>query len=178
MKIFNIGEFYASILLIKNIMIEKDPIFPLFMMIHESKKFKNHNEFFFLIDNILKFTEYENVIIITDRESSIIRAINFIKLNHFFCTNHIRNDVKFWLNKNNIEKTMKNKVKFLIHQLINCKTLQRYNDVLKDFKDDENNCLNAKLSEYLEIQILPNIMKNIENDKYGIFQNENPTNNM
>lgn len=162
----------------KNIMLENDPIFPLLMMIHESKKFHNHNEFLFLIENLLDISNYENVIIITDRENSIIQAINKTKLNHFFCTIHIKNDLKFWLNKHNIEKGLKNKIKSSVHLLINSKSIQKYEDILKRFEDENNESKDEKTYEYLKNQILPNIKRNIENDKRGIFQNVNPTNNM
>ena len=162
-----------------NIILKDEPIFPLFLLLHKTKKFENHNIFFSTIENILHLSRYKNLSIIIDREQSIVQAVRKTTLNHFFCTNHLKNDIKVWLNKNNFEKSVKSKVKILVRHLVNCKSIENLDSIWKNFIENENDIAeNEKIMDYLKNNILPNIENNITNDSNGIFFEKLQTNNM
>ena len=158
---------------------KNEPIFPLFLLLHKTKKLENHLNFFSTIENILHLSQYKNLYIITDREPSIVRAIEKSSLIHFYCTNHLKTDVKTWLNKNNFEKSVKSKVKIITHHLINSKSIEKFENIWINFVENEKKFSeNEKIMDYMNNQILPDIKNNIEKDVEGIFKEKLPTNNM
>lgn len=101
---YNVGDYYVSFLSAKNLELASEPAYVICVNIHESKSEDSHFNFFNqFVHKILKFNE--NVCMITDREQAIINAINrsFGKegLSNllFFCENHIKTDLEFWLDK-------------------------------------------------------------------------------
>ena len=87
----------------------------------------------------------KNIIIVTDREESIVQAIMevFPNWNHFFCWNHLLNDVKMWLQKRVCTSDDKTVYVNNIARLLNCATFKQFEQELdcqqqkrsKTFKD-------------------------------------------
>lgn len=103
---FNLGDFYLSPLTYKHPHMTGHPVIPFAYAIHHSKQLQVHTHFFIKIQQV--YSELKNAKIITDREPSIITAIENSLPNcyHFYCWNHIKQDVKNWIkNKKNSEKT-------------------------------------------------------------------------
>jgi hypothetical protein len=96
---FCLGDFYLSVLVMRNIFIEGDPIFPVLFMVHE-RKFKTlHINFWrnFALD-LLEFEKYSSFIpICTDREQGIVNAIleSYPDCNLVFCQNHLIRGVPY-----------------------------------------------------------------------------------
>lgn len=74
---FNLGNFYVSILVMRNTDIIGDPIFPVLFMTHEKKLLPTHELFWgSFVKNLIHFDKYGlNVPIVTDREKCIVSAI-------------------------------------------------------------------------------------------------------
>lgn len=86
-------DFLVSILTVKNIFMEKNPIFPMLFHITETKREKRHSEFMFFLNNNFNLKEYPNIPLITDCEPGIFKSVIFNNLNLCLCTLHIINSV-------------------------------------------------------------------------------------
>ena len=89
---FNLGDYYVSVLLFRNVELERDPIMPLAYAIHERKLKKSHNEIFsFLSESLPDLKTSKNVIMVTDSEEAITSSfsVNFPQIPRFLCHNHI-----------------------------------------------------------------------------------------
>ena len=97
---FNCGDFFVSTLLYRQIEFIEKPIIPLLIMVHNSKRQVVHEVFF---STVRKYFQFSTATLITDREASIENAIAKICpiWKHFYCWNHLLNDVKFWLHRHN-----------------------------------------------------------------------------
>lgn len=94
---FNLGDFYISVLLYTHPLFHGNPVIPVAFIMHHLKTANIHRDFFNFIRSICP--EIDGKIIITDREAGIVQAIKLFlpKTTHFFCWNHIRQDVAHWL---------------------------------------------------------------------------------
>lgn len=87
---FNIGEFFISTLLIRNIEMGEEPYFPVAFFIHDRKKTETHQYFFKKIKKLLQINL--NIPFITDREMAIeagLKEYLALHANRLFCSNHI-----------------------------------------------------------------------------------------
>lgn len=101
---FNLTTYYVSILCMKNIEFEEEPLVPIFYFIHQ-RRYGEEHEFNWehVITKLLTF--HENIGITTDRERAIINSIKKIlekkdiANNLFFCNNHILKNIDHWIGK-------------------------------------------------------------------------------
>ena len=101
---FNIGDFYMSVLFFKHTAFKDPcPIIPLGFLVHQTKAESEHEEFFRLFRHQYPSLAAKCLVIVTDREKAIEKAIHtqLPKWTHLHCWNHILSDVKFWVTKHN-----------------------------------------------------------------------------
>ncbi len=97
---FEMGDFYVSILAMRNTALVNDPVFPVGFMLHEWKFMQNHEQF--LTDILGKLgmdsTKLKKIPFAVNREKGIVAALkkNFTTLSIVFCHNHILRDVEQW----------------------------------------------------------------------------------
>lgn len=104
---FNVEDFYVSPLTFSNHLFNHGnastkPIIPLGYLLHHTKKQEVHEEFFRHV-RILCPTIVGRIIV-TDRKQAIVNAIKkHIPENvHFFCWNHIQQDIRNWVKNKRI----------------------------------------------------------------------------
>jgi len=112
---------YVSALVMKNIMLENDPIFPVIIMIHSTKEMWVHYYFFIMAEQLLSLKSYPMIPIITDRELSIRRSIEAVlDRQPLLCQKHILSNIESFLRKKTIggsridSKSILNKVRKLM----------------------------------------------------------------
>ncbi len=89
---FNLGNFYLSYIVCQR-------KFPIAFLIHTKKYESVHIEFWKIISG--KIESFNNVVIASDREPAIVKAISTVLPNvkQVFCYNHILRNVRKWLEK-------------------------------------------------------------------------------
>ncbi|XP_070546015.1 uncharacterized protein [Ptychodera flava] len=96
---FTLGDFYVSPLVIRNVLLKGDPIYPVGFLLHERKFKAYHDEFLNRILSELNISKGMNIPIVTDRERGITKAIqnNFPSITNVYCGNHVLKDVESWV---------------------------------------------------------------------------------
>lgn len=91
------GPYYLSSLVMRNVLLEGDPIFPVMFLIHEKKYKYAHSKFFSKLVNNITFKASHPILL--DREKAHMSAAREAGLNDnlVFCHNHLMRDVKEWL---------------------------------------------------------------------------------
>ncbi|KAL4240107.1 hypothetical protein ACF0H5_000901 [Mactra antiquata] len=98
---YKLGELFVSVLSYQHIIFEKNPIIPLAFMMHDKRDAKFHKRFFEILTDHVPNLEKTSFPIVCDREPGIKAAISktLPNLHVVHCWNHIKTDVKVWLNK-------------------------------------------------------------------------------
>ena len=98
---FQLGDFYVSPLLFKNILFERSHTMPLLFMLHERKLKDNHDELMKVAAVEISYLAKGKaaVPLVTDDEKGFTKAIkaNLTNVRHFYCWNHTINAAKAWL---------------------------------------------------------------------------------
>lgn len=180
---FNLGDFYVSVLVMRNTDIVGDPIFPVLFMIHERKLLRMHELFWgSFIKKLIHFEKYgHNVPIITDREksiaSAILNSISIADTNLIFCHNHLIRDVKQWLHTNNaIQDDFKvyiNEIKYLIE----IKNENEFDKKLNEYKIKWSRSFFNYFEKNIEYD-LKNRCSFLKTNRFSAFANKTPTNNI
>jgi hypothetical protein len=119
------GDFFVSTLTLKNATLREKPSFPILFMIHKTKQFERHENFFRIADRIFELSKYQNIPMTTDREKAITESVKRLNFPLVLCTNHIIRDVKFWISKNKSNGISKENGQDLIEivkRMIYCET--------------------------------------------------------
>ncbi|XP_078495172.1 uncharacterized protein LOC144749981 [Ciona intestinalis] len=129
---FCMGDFYVSVLVCRNVMLDKDPIFPFAFMIHDRKFARYHRDFFHDILKAIGLDKAVNVPFVTDRERGITKAFQatFPKLVNVYCTNHVIRDVGFWVKQFGTTDDVK-VLKDDIERLINVVDEATFHEILR-----------------------------------------------
>ena len=98
---FQLGDFYVSCLLFKNVLFEKTPTMPLLFMFHEKKLKDNHDELMKVAAIEIPYLAKGKraVPLVTDDEKGFTKAIetNLTNVCRFYCWNHTIKAPKTWL---------------------------------------------------------------------------------
>ena len=98
---FNLGDFYVSVLIFRNVIFKENPCIPVAFLIHENKQKVTHKKFFsFISENSPTLKKY-CLPFVTDRELAIKTAIKAKLPNTklVYCWNHLFRDVEVWVKK-------------------------------------------------------------------------------
>lgn len=90
---FQMGDFYVSVLALRNTALVSDPVYPVGFMLHERKFMQHHEKFLTEILGKLGIDskKYQKIPVTVDREKGIVGALknNFTNISVVFCRNHI-----------------------------------------------------------------------------------------
>ncbi len=150
-------------------------------MIHKTKQFERHENFFRIADRLFELSKYQNIPLTTDREKAITESVKRLNFPLVLCTNHIIRDVKFWISKNNSKGISKENGHELIEnvkRLINC-------DSKSDFECEKLMCEekfkdNPLILNYIKVRLIPDIENHSANfitQKFKAFDGKAATSN-
>ena len=165
---FNVGNYYLSTILIKNVELGDEPMFPVAFFIHDRKKMDDHRAFLKFVFNRLQVNQ--NIPVVTDRERAITNVFLEMpetKNNHFCCFNHIISDAKLKANSLMDSK----EAQFCIndmYKLLKAKTLQNYSDLKKELEQSWGQVF----GNYFNTNLHPALEKNfqqLDTKRYSVF---------
>lgn len=168
---FELGDFYVSILVMKNTDFSQNPIFPLMFLIHDKKTKLTHLKFWQHVSSLININS--NLPIVTDREKSLTSAIKKTPLSLFYRKNHILKDIKRFLHKSKLSKT-KPYIN-AIRKLIDIEHESDFEKVLFSLKKSWN----ISFTNYFEKNVLDdlkNFCSKFNYKKFACFKTA-PTNN-
>ena len=96
--VFNIGDYYLSILTFRHGLFIGNPIISCAYMIHSRRYHSDHCEFLKAVTNVVPSLASKQVNIVTDREFKFDNSI-FPVGSHLYCWNHLENDLYWQLKK-------------------------------------------------------------------------------
>ena len=179
---FNLGDFFLSVLTMRNIFMKEKCTFPMLFHITETKREKRHNEFFFWLNNNFNIKNIDKLPICSDREIGIYKSILFNELNLCLCTLHLIRDVKLWsdkkIKKNLLKKDEANNLIRYIEAMIDCDTKDKFNKVNDKFfqKFENNKLIIDYYVKYLKKDIEFYCAK-FYTKKFAAFKKDRPTTN-
>lgn len=168
---FEVGQFFLSTLVMKNIYLEEEPIFPVIYYMHNRKTTETHETFFRWAFDRLNIGP--SVPIVTDRELAIVNSIRQYAVGQdrlFFCTNHILQNTRHWLLTNNYKNEM-NKYQCQMRLLNLEKSTESFNARVKSFRLEWD----EKFTQYFNKHIQPAFLNNfekLEKRKFEYFQDQ------
>ena len=179
---FNLGDFFVSVLTIRNVFMKENCVFPMFFHITETKREKRHCEFFFWMNNNFNLKNIPKLPICSDREKGIYKSILYNDLNLCLCSLHLIRDVKFW-NDSKLKKGLintENAQEFIryIEGMLNCDTEDKFKKVNEKFYDKFKKC--QIIIDYYDKHLKTDISKysaKFAVKQYAIFKTDKPTTN-
>ncbi|XP_042316660.1 uncharacterized protein LOC121927141 [Sceloporus undulatus] len=96
---FKLGDFYLSPIVIRNIILEGDPILPVAFLLHTNECTAYHVDFLCEILSKLGGDNMEKIPFVIDRESGVVQPLEekFPQIPKVYCRNHILGDVTMWV---------------------------------------------------------------------------------
>ncbi|XP_073501834.1 uncharacterized protein [Phyllobates terribilis] len=176
---FNLGDFYMSTFVMRNTMLEKNPIFPVAFMVHERKFQKYHELFIGELVNQLNLKDIKTIPFVTDREKGILNAVKKVaqSISLVLCENHILRDIEYWVKsargKNDDIKVLKDHVE----QLKDSESEEEWRNKYEEFKI----LWSHSFAEYFEHNLHEHIFKfasRFYTKKFAAFQDKGSTNNV
>jgi len=155
---FQCGDTYVSVLVMRNIFLQGDPIFPALFLLHDKKKQWHHKVLFAAAEEYFK-RYLKSLPFATDRELAIVNAAKkVLDLSDIgYCNNHIIRDVESWIkNQGNYKKDDVIVLKHHVQLLLNSETEKEFNIILsevsvkwsKEFLDYFNNRLREDITQH------------------------------
>ena len=97
---FNIGDFYVSALVFKHVLFQGGVGIPVAFLVHDRISGELHDKFWDKMVKLVPSLNKSGTIIVTDRERAIRNAIlkNAPQCRLFHCWNHVKRNVRHWLN--------------------------------------------------------------------------------
>lgn len=98
---FEVGDFFISAFVFKHVLFQGGVAIPAAFMVHDRIQGELHDNFWKKMAKMVpNLTKYDNIFV-TDREKGIRNAIqnNLPNSKIFHCWNHIKRNIRFWLNK-------------------------------------------------------------------------------
>ena len=154
---FQLGEFYVSPVLFRNVAFEGSPVMMLGAMLHEGKHELFHKQLFrYLFQGI----NVKDIPIATDEETALVNAIeeetDMIRLG---CYRHLRGDIQRWVDDNAGTKDDRQAYTEEVQTLLSCETKEEFHTLLEKRM--------KKWSEPFVQYFQKNILKKV--DAYGIW---------
>ena len=167
---FQLGGFYLSLLIFRCSYFDENPSIPVAALLHDTKLEKVQSNFFKTLTNVMPELNSDHVVLVTDRESGIVKAINtaFSKVHHVFCWNHLLKDVEHWVRKHDGKHSDVTVYVNNILLLLQCPTEAKFDELC------------SKLKKKWSIPFLEYFEKNVRKDivdkgarwileRYGIY---------
>ena len=100
---FQLGDFYVSALLFRNVLCKKSPVMPAMFLVHERKLHSTRVQMMEVIaSQLLSLVQRSSRIpMVTDDEKEFLQAVDKLLHNvqRFYCWNHVTNATKLWLRR-------------------------------------------------------------------------------
>ena len=176
---FDLTDSYVSTLVMRNIYLEKSPIFPVAYMMHNVKKSAVHRTFWVKMDEALKLGKYVDKIVFTmDRETSFAKELRrqIPGASIVFCHNHILTDVKVWIKKHGGKSDDIKALTAQVKILLDCTSEIEFDDKYERYRDEWSQSYVRYIERYVK-----NDMKSSAKftySRYKAFENILPTNNI
>ena len=138
---FNVGNNFVSTLVFKHVMFEGGKLIPDAFLIHNRKKQFCHELFFRKLVEVVPNLRSCKGLLVLDRERAVTNAVQKIMPNTqiFYCKNHLRQDLKRWLETHNASRDDKEVYKEAFMTLQQSGSREEFHDdeaELKLFKKD------------------------------------------
>ena len=103
---FNLGDFYVSPLVCRHSIFDKSPTIPVTFLIHDKKYSDVHEMFLNVLKTKIPNLSRQKFTVAIDRETGIHKDFEnvFPQCNILHCWNHIKRDIRYWLNKHGARK--------------------------------------------------------------------------
>lgn len=167
---FNIGDFFISTLLMRNVEIAEEPYFPIAFFIHDRKRTEDHEFFFKTISTLLIVND--NIPFISDREQAIdagLKAFPELYKNRLFCSNHLVKNAERHSAKNATQDDAK-KFTSEVKKLAFCNSLDKYLELESKFSDGWTESLRSYFDRHLSEDLSMNFRKLDEKRFYIYFR--------
>ena len=137
---FQLGDFYMSTLLVRNILFKKSPVMPTMFLLHKRKLHTTHLEMMQIVASQLPSLVHgkARIPMVTDDEKGFIHAVDqtLPNVQRFYCWNHIIISAKLWLRNHGAESNeipiYVSHLRDLFHQA----TRKDYDDRFEELKVD------------------------------------------
>ena len=98
---FELGDFYVSPLVFRHTIFDQKPIIPVAFLIHDRKFPDAHEMFLKILKEKIPNLRKKKFVVVMDRESALKIAFTnvFPQCTILHCWNHIKRDLRFWLQK-------------------------------------------------------------------------------
>lgn len=176
---FNLGDTYVSVLIMRNIFMEKDPLFPVVYLLHDFKTEEAHKYLWRFAWDKLEMAKYcEKIPVATDREKAIVNAIKDIAPNvHLIhCQNHIISDVRQWIQKHIKDTQTENGIRRQIEALLEQDNVYNWDHLYNKYYKTWP----RPFAEYFEKHVVEDlrISSRYNFSKFAAFRNVVPTSNL
>ena len=153
---FQLGDFYVSPILFRHILFEGSPVIPLAFLIHDRKYQDCHERLFARLAKKIPNLKKKKIPIILDRETALKNAVKAQLPNLLIamCWNHLRTDVKHWVNKHGGRSDDLVVYTKHLEDLLKSETKDEYDTKLKEYKDTWSESFVAYFEDSLEPDIL------------------------
>lgn len=125
---FNLGDFYVSPLVFRNVLFENTPWIPLAFLIHDKKYQKCHNRLFEFLADRVPVLKDKTIPFITDRDLALTKAVEnyFPNIRVLHCWNHLKRDFKEELRKFGAEQSEMGVYLSDWRQMVQCETEEKF----------------------------------------------------
>lgn len=178
---FDLGDYYVTILTMRNVFMEENPVWPFCFFIHKSRQESRFSEFLFFINNAFDLNKDENAPFTIDRDASLKSAAHYHKMNVVYCTNHIIRDCKRWVSQKTSSHVTKSDGKIFIEfikKLINAEEEDTFLTISDELIEKFSH--NEYIINYYENSLKNDIYKyaaRFRVKRFKIFKDCNATNN-
>ncbi|XP_062978400.1 uncharacterized protein LOC134396010 [Elgaria multicarinata webbii] len=180
---FEVGDFYLSTLLFKNVLFSESPLLPVMFMVCDSNTEDSHERLFVRLLEQCPSIDSENVVIATDGEKGIKNALDGVlpHCRRVMCWNRLRQNVKCWLKKHGTSSGKTKRYLADISNLLRSSSEQDYTSKVQSLGRKWSKAFFDYFREELHQTITVNagswVLKdmNIHHEKGGITANMPPS---
>lgn len=154
---FQLGDFYVSPLIFRCVFFDEEPSIPLSAIIHDHQNLKVHQSFFYTMKEMIPGFNRPEVIVVTDREHAIVKAIESVvpEIKHVLCWNHMLKDVEVWVT--NHEGCVSDRKVYVnnIHSLLDSNSEQEFHNSYETLRQKWS----KPFLQYFESKLKSNILE-------------------
>jgi hypothetical protein len=137
--IFQLGDFYVSILCFRHTLFKRAPVLPAAFLLHERKFEAHHKELLTVCKKLVPSLSRTRHPIVTDEEKAIVNAISdvFPNIPQLRCWNHIFRNITRWLRNHGANSTDISVYMSDVRALFHLATENEYNNSLDDMHEEQ-----------------------------------------
>ena len=167
--IFQLGDFYVSVLCFRHTLFKEAPVIPAAFLVHERKFEEHHKELFSVCTKLVRSLNHTTCPMVTDEEVAIVNAVAQVipQVPQLRCWNHIFRAVMAWLRKHGAPCQDISVYLSDIRDLFHLPTEEEYTSKLASMKQRWS----APFSDYYTNHIHPDIQSIAQwaIEPYGVY---------